>query len=153
MTDNILTNKYFVIALIIAFIVLLFLYSQKRTCAIEGMKNIEQANKNTTNPWTDDKVESKYKNIDDDDDKDKYAKKTHPERYLNRTDETHLALLEFGGDNYARINGRRSTINGIPQPLDMRPDLSQCQPCVCPGDSDSDSDYPVRKRGRRNRRY
>lgn len=106
MADSIFTNKYFVMALLVIIIVLLYLYSQTRNCInnnnyIKPVENMDNLNND--------------KKMDDD---------IEWNDYMN-----YYTLLEFGGDNYGRFPRRKSTINGIPQPLDMRPDLSQCQPC------------------------
>ena len=143
MSENFLTNKYFVIALIIALIVLLYLYSRKRSCAIEGMKNLNLVGQFNGK-------ESLSVNNINNNNKPKY----NDNKYSKENNQNYGTYLEFGGDGYNRISNRRkSTINNIPQPLDMRPDLSQCQPCICPQYSDSDSDYsPARRRSRRHRR-
>lgn len=112
MSDTIFTNEYFVIALMVAFIILLYLYSQTRSCIIENTKRSTVKEEFTkTNTL-----------IMNDSNKDAINK-------ITMNDDNQYTLLEFGGDNYGRYYKRKSTINGIPQPLDMRPDLSQCQPC------------------------
>lgn len=45
MFSDVISNKYFIIALIIALIVLLYLYSQKKTCEIEGMQSLQKNTK------------------------------------------------------------------------------------------------------------
>ena len=113
--EDIITNKYFVIALIIALIVVLFLYSQKK-CRIEGMRNIELIKSgDMEKAWTEDCYGNyKFGN----------SKKND---YLKRRDE----LLEKYLDNeYQRISKKN---NDFPMPMDDRPDLGNCQPCApCP---------------------
>ena len=114
MSDTIFSNKYFVIALMIIIIILLYLYSQNRSCLIENIKrsNIREKYDQTKIPVPQTPVV------------------TNTHHKIDMDNDNYYTLLEFGGDNYGRYNRRKSIINGIPQPLDMRPDLSQCQPCT-----------------------
>lgn len=121
MSDTIFTNKYFVIALMIAFIILLYLYSQTRSCTIENAKNSNSREKFTKFTKVNNPLMEKT---------DSPAKTQADNKIVMNDDDNFYTLMEFGGDNYGRGNKRKSIINGIPQPLDMRPDLSQCQPCI-----------------------
>ena len=183
MFDNIVSNKYLIIALIIALIVVIYLYMQKRSCEVEGMKNIDLTplphqlsekpwvnnnnnnnnnNSNNSNNSNNDN-DNKYKTNGNKFDKnaDAIAKKRYGNnKQLKRADEIYNIYVDSDDElqnpnkiitgnrrKQQTVHRRRSTINGIPQPLDMRPDLGPCQPCICPGDSDSTSDdKPKRKR-------
>lgn len=60
------TNKYFVLALILAIIVLVYLYFRKKTCSIEGMQNVDLSTLSQNmaeKPWTDDVNSSGYKTV------------------------------------------------------------------------------------------
>lgn len=70
MFDNLTTNKYLIIALAIALIVVLFLYNQKNICSTEKMDNINLNSKTMVEkPWTDDNDTEIYKKVDNDFDK------------------------------------------------------------------------------------
>ncbi|XWV24822.1 hypothetical protein QJ856_gp0961 [Tupanvirus deep ocean] len=155
MFDNIVSNKYFIIALVIALVVVIYLYSQKKSCEIEGMKNLDLtplSHELVEKPWTEDENDGKYKSVNNKFDKhaDQYNKrKTNKNNnYLKRKDEIFQEYIEY--DSYEDVipenkKQRRKRVypnnnNDIPKPLDNRPDLSQCQPCVCPGDDDYDDD-------------
>ena len=187
MFEDIVSNKYFVIALIIALIVVIYLYVQKKSCGIEGMRNVDLSQTSqelTEKPWTEDKTDDKYKSVNNKFDRDadeNTRKKTGKSSHLKRTDESYLSRVDDqenirerqvkmadSRNDFAkssrkyveyRVHGDagdgeadkhmvlRIYEKDIPRPIDTRPDLSQCQPCVCPGDKkqrryrdDSDSD-------------
>ena len=141
MFDDIVSNKYFIIALIIALIVVIYLYTQKQSCAVEGMRNIDLTQlpyKLDEKPWVDNKT-----------DKSVAPQKKNCNKQTKRTDEIYNMYIESDSitepvKKRKQSKRRKSTVNGIPQPLDMRPDLSQCQPCICPGDSSDSDDSPKR---------
>jgi len=208
--DNLLSNKYFCIAIIIALIIVVYLYSQKKPCEIEGMRHVDLtplAQELTEHPWTNrvDESNNKEYNNQFDEFADEYTnlKLTkngyRPQNYLKRSDVAYEKYIEnerytphvpntyrfnryrqhsdpirsrrtsLGprsaplGPRSARLGPRSAPLgprrprqnldeyDDIPKPLDRRPDLSQCQPCVCPQDSlistedDSDSEYQQRK--------
>ena len=67
MFDNLLECKYLIIILIIALIVVLYLYNKKKSCQVtEGMHNIDfpWEKSNTMYPWARD-GETKYRRVDD----------------------------------------------------------------------------------------
>lgn len=187
--DNLLSNKYFCIAIIIALIIVVYLYSQKKSCDVEGMRHLDLtplAQELTEHPWTNrvDESNNKEYNNQFDEFADEYTnlKLTkngyRPQNYLKRSDVAYEKYIEnerytphvpntYRFNRYqqhsvpirsrsASTRSRRPRQNldeydDIPKPLDRRPDLSQCQPCVCPRDSlistedDSDSEYRRRK--------
>ena len=159
MLDNIISNKYFVIALIIALIVIIYLYSQKKSCSIEPMRNIDVtvvSDEIDEKPWAEDGNNGKYRRVDNGTRSCKQNKYNSRNKnngknrgILKRTDENYGKYIENENNNRQKKRGRID--NDIPQPLDMRPDLSQCQPCICPGDDDSDSDEEYENKRRRNR--
>jgi hypothetical protein len=174
MFDNVISNKYFIIALIIALIVVLYLYSQKKSCNVEGMKNVDLSSLSqeiAENPWTNDANDGKYKSVNNK--FDRYAdhntkKKTGQNNFLKRKDEVYQDYVAYDGYEELipeNIRQKRKTMsmpinsNEVPKPLDKRPDLSQCQPCICPGDilddddDDEDDEYKYRqKRKRKNKK-
>lgn len=162
MFEDLASNKYFVIALIIAVIVLIYLYSQKKSCGIEKMENIDltpQSHNLSEKPWAESASDT-YKRVNNkfdlNADATTKAKLGHDVNYIQRADQS--------WQNYFDTNNeiKRGSNRSIPQPLDDRPDLSQCQPCVCPKpnkwrkyisddsddseDSDGDYEYIVRKK-------
>ncbi len=158
MFDNIASNKYLIIVLIIIIIILLFLYSRKRSCRVEGMKNVDLTIHDdiTEHPWADDYDDSEFKSINNKTDKF-YQNKNRNGPHLRSRDQIYK---EYDGHNKSshitnhtsnktrqvkkpskiKSNKINSNWNQWPKPLDDRPDLSQCQPCICPGDLDSDND-------------
>lgn len=104
--DNIITNKWFVVALIIALIVVIYLYSQKK-CGTESMCNLDLITLPQKVP--------KYK--------------------LNQPNFKAWNRNEIGYHKYdetSETSDSDTTDENYPKPLDTRPDLSQCQPCkVC----------------------
>lgn len=135
--NNLLTNKYFCIAVLIALLVVVFFYLRKRSCETEGMKNF------STN-WMD-KLRNKwfhkresYQQSNDSKEKDKLgrpkkSKKGH-ESFLRESDYG----PEFDRDLLDRIQDtpprKKRADENNPKPLDPRPDLGNCPPCICPGD-------------------
>ena len=154
MFDNIVSNKYFIIALVIALIVVIYLYSQKKSCDVEGMSNLNLTSLSqeiTEKPWTEDDSDGKYKSVNK---LDKYADRNTKKKtgkngnFLRRKDEVYDQYMKYDGyeimipENVRQRRKRSSTnYNNIPRPLDDRQDLSQCQPCICPQDDDDDDDY------------
>ena len=65
--DNLLTNKYFCIAVLIALIIVIYLYSQSNYCSIEGMEKVDLtplAQELVEHPWTNDVGGSTYGKYD-----------------------------------------------------------------------------------------
>ena len=167
-------NKYVIIALIIALIVVLYLYSQKKSCDVEGMKNIDLtplSQELVEKPWednrTDNVIDGKYKSVNNNFDKfaDQHTKKkTGRNNTLKRRDEIFQEYVKYDGYDTVipeNISQKRKIMpinsNEVPKPLDDRPDLSQCQPCICPGDDDDDDDddyelYKLKKQRKKNAR-
>jgi len=159
MFEKLLTNKYFCVAIIVALIVVLFLYSQKKSCDVEGMQNVDLTplgQELAEAPWTTDKGGRKHKSVGNK--FDKYADlynilklKKHGYSYtdfLKRADDSYRTYVE--NENYSPLDEdhltgkRRPPLDDIPRPIDTHPELSQCQPCICPQDriraTDDDSD-------------
>lgn len=109
------TCKYLIIALVIALIIVLYLYFQKKSYKFEGMNNI---------PWTDNKSQYSKINMPSNERKKELQEKYMKDDLTDNVDHSKL----------------KKTYKNIPQPMDDRPDLSQCQPCICNCYSDSDSD-------------
>lgn len=149
MFDNILTNRYLMIALIIALIVVLFMYIQKGSCNTEGMDNVDLtplAQELTEKPWTNREGGGDQRRVDNKFDKfaDKYVRNKLKKEgidappFLTRLDQKYRAYMEKHGKTNVHMDrpfydqyedGDFDTV--IPKPLDSRPDLSQCQPCRC----------------------
>jgi hypothetical protein len=160
--DRLLTNKYFCIAILIALAVVLFLYSQKDSCNVEPMQNLNLtplSQELNMHPWTDNLDGSKYGRVDtefnayaDDHTKKRLQKSTN---FLPRSDVTFMnyamsdsdisdSLVSSETPVVKKRSHKRHQLNkytrhshkskgSYPQPIDMRPDLSQCQPCApCP---------------------
>lgn len=120
MNDGILSNKYFVIALIIALVVVIYLYVQKRSCKFEGMRNIDLSSEMIERPWAeDDDIHGRYKSVNRRNYRNSYRKK------ILDKDELYEKYSEKYDDNDKKVRKSR-----LPKPMDDRPDLSQCQ-CVC----------------------
>ena len=147
--DNFLTNKWFVIALIIALGVVIYMYSQKK-CGVEGMRNVDLtplSHQLSEKPWTDDSNNSRYKTVNNEFDQnaDQESKRKFGNNQLKRQDLVYQNFSEYNEDDdetldFVQRKQRKSSIDydNYPKPLDTRPDLSQCQPCkpcVCPGDN------------------
>ncbi len=146
--DKILTNKYFCIAILIALAVVIYLYSQNKSCDIEGMQNVDLtplAQELTSGPWTDEPGSSTYGRVGTKFDKyaDKFSKANLKRRgykftnFLLSSDADYLGYVSDSSgsdtlaDTSAKSNRRRTNRSSrrIPRPFNDRPDLSQCQPC------------------------
>lgn len=167
------TCKYLIIALIIALLVMVYLYLTKKTYKTEGMNNIEH-------PWAE-PGETQYRSVNRTNRPNKnYVKRKDElyDRYVRGNDSINHDLDKIDNEkiNYKKTNENnvgekispkskdiidiRRDLNenkfNIPQPLDDRPDLSQCQPCICDRDSDSESDIiyikAKRNKSKKNRR-
>lgn len=123
MFEDLVCNKYFVIALIAIIIILLFLYIRKRSCGFEGMENIDAQNLDIENAWDGNNVS-------------KYRRKHHLNYGLQSKDEVYRQYMNFNKGN----NGNTpKKMKYTAKPIDNRPDLGNCvpcEPCVCPGDLD-----------------
>ena len=135
MFDKLLTNKYFCLSLILLLLVVLYLYTQKNSCDVETMRNVDLTpliQEVSEDPWTDDKTGLEYRKVGDKFDKmaDHLTKLKLKKngysytKFLGRSDESlknYLSREEFSSES-------------VPKPLDSHPELSQCQPCKCPQD-------------------
>lgn len=166
MFDNLLTNKYFCIAVLIALIIILYLYSQKKSCDVEGMQNIDltpQAQELSQPPWTNRKEGGDHRTYNNKFDKfaDWYTEKKLKKNgfsftdYLKRDDQRYLEYARGEGDRgLAQWDGRQGrgprrdydgyAQDGLPRPMDSLPQINGYQSCEYPGDklmsSDGDSD-------------
>lgn len=114
MLENILTNKYFVIALIFALFILFFLYIQNRPCKIECMRNID------LEPLPCEAEEKLY-----DGNYKKVGKNVTSKRKTKKS--------KRDVNNSEEKPSKLGTLNGkSPQPYNASSKLDQCQPCVCP---------------------
>lgn len=148
MLDNLLTNKYFCIAIVIALVLILYMYHTKQSCNIEGMSNVDLtplAQELTKKPWAEQKNTSSYELVGPNEfnnNVDKYVKQK-----LKKNGYKYMTPLERKDQIYEQsknLKKKKHTIKKDPVPLDNHPELSQCQPCKCEltdTDSDSDSDY------------
>lgn len=104
MFENITFDKYLIIALIIIIILLIYLFYKRTSSEIEGMKNINYS-------------------------------------YLNQNYDNEIypwgKISDIG--TYRTVNHKnklkdkyKNYIQDLPEPFNDRPDLSQCQPCICP---------------------
>ena len=160
MLDELISNKYFVIALIIALILVLYLYSRKKSCELEGMKNIDLTPLSTNRNYNNKRVKQCNKNErDNDNDNGQVFNSDRDNNNNNNNNNNNYRVIDrdekFKTDkNFKKYLRKRlrSKRSNYPRPLNDRPDLSQCQPCICPGgkkgfrlneldfDDDSDSD-------------
>jgi len=163
MFDNIVSNKYFVIALVIALIVIIYLYSQKKSCNVENMQNLSPLTSNIDEkPWASDSDTGKYRSVKN------YLNKKLKNPKRKRKDEIYQKYMENNDDydltSKKNIRQKRrknksknvplAGLQYVPQPVDDRPDLSQCQPCICPGDSsDSDSESDINYKLIKNNKF
>lgn len=159
MFDNIVSNKYFVIALVITVIVVLYLYSRKKSCNIEGMQNVDLLRtppKIDEMPWANDYETGKYRNIDKH--PKKHNKKINKNNYLKRKDLLYRQYAKHDNDNIDIHKRKRQNQSNISNPqrgkVYWESDsqiLGQCQPCICPKNDESDSssseedNYPIKK--------
>jgi len=155
--DSILTNKYFCIAILIALAILLYLYSQNRSCEIEQMRTVDLtplAQELSSAPWTDDVSDgSDYGRVGTKFDKmaDAYTKAKLKKNGFKITGNVPRIDVEFNrlqnsdnSSNTSDSSGSDSNSSNsasptkksrvrkqyrLPRPLNDRPDLSQCVPC------------------------
>lgn len=139
MWDTLFTNKYFCLAMLVAFGVVAFLYMQKENCNIEGMRNVDLsvlAPELTESPWTSRTDGDDHKIVNNKFDKlaDKYVQaklKHHGYSVTKPLSRSDVSFGKYMQENYGSLKGKKKK-SSVPQPLDTRPDLSQCQPCKCP---------------------
>lgn len=148
--DNLLTNKYFCIAVIIALIVVIYLYSQKKSCDVEGMQNVDLtplAQELTEAPWTNRRDGGNHKEVGNRFDRfaDSYTKSKLQKNgygytdFLGRSDDTFRDYMDqqnddvLGNNNFdGRIEDEILGGNQIPGAYRDRSDLSQYQQgCRC----------------------
>lgn len=165
MFDNIASNKYLIIALLIALIVVLYLYNQKKSCDVEGMSNISfdsGAPELTETPWTDDENnDGKYKLVNNSFDRyaDQYVqKKTGRGNFLKRKDEMFNQYDKDDDVPALKKQTRRKNMNRSPKPVNDRQDLEKYQSCICPqtrddDESDDDDEYFHSRRSKNKRLY
>jgi len=158
--DNLLTNKYFCIAVIIALLVVIYLYSRKNSCSTEGMQDVDLtplAQELTETPWTNRNGGGMHKDVNNRFDKfaDRYTKKKLKDEgysytdFLKRSDQSYEKYMEYDGyetmmpEKQRRLMGKKMQKN------------KGCQPCICPQDniivsedsySESESERPIRGR-------
>lgn len=157
MFDNLLTNRYFCIAIIIALLIVLYLYSQQKSCGVEGMQNIDLtplAQELTETPWTNDPEGGNYKKYDNKFDKfaDMYTKEK-----LKKNGYKYTNFLESEGERYIQyakkdkddeilkyMEGIKRMNSALPKPTESK-GSKQCQPYKYPkskliSDDESDSE-------------
>ncbi|AGC02060.1 hypothetical protein H012_gp399 [Acanthamoeba polyphaga moumouvirus] len=150
MSENIFTNKYFVIALIILIIILLFLYIQSRSRRVEGMKNLDINNPTQTlaeRPWEGGDDESGYKKVNNKFDRfvDTIINKEKRQQTPNKQDLLNR-LIEEDAETIIITKRKNNSQTNIPQPFDSYSRYNECPPCVCPQDryiADNDSEQKV----------
>lgn len=135
MFDNILSNKYFVIALFIALCVVIYLYYRKKSCDVESMDLIPLSPEVSERPWL---KEETYK-----------PKKVNGLKRLDEIYHKHMQDSGFldvmpGDDTNKKIKVLRKKNN--------RPSIKEYQPCICPqldvSDEFDEDDYIIyNKRG------
>lgn len=190
--DHILTNKYFCIAILIALAVLLYLYSQNRSCEIETMRTVDLtplAQELNSPPWTNSldpsnygKVNTKFDLMADAYTKAKLIKNGYRVKNNVPSDSQEFAKYQRSETSPASTSasdsasdsmtvtdsesdsatdskfGRRNRFRSrnqfrLPQPLNDRPDLSQCVPCPpCGGAKSSRRANRIRNRNRNRNR-
>lgn len=164
MLDNLLQNKYFCIAIILALGWTVYMYSKKNSCDVEEMRNLDltpTAQELTETAWTTKRGASDYKEVNNKFDKfaDEFTKKKLLKNGYKVTD-----FLKRSDDKFIEYSEREGfkSESDIPRPHDSRPDLSQCQPCNCKtdklmaidSDSDSESDQVIviKKKSKKNKK-
>lgn len=110
MFENITFDKYLIIALIIIIILLIYLFYKRTSADIEGMKNIKYA----------------YLNQNEDNEIYPWGKINDVGTYRTVKKEDKIK------EKY------KDYIQNLPEPYNDRPDLSQCQPCICPKPLDTE---------------
>lgn len=121
MFDKLVCNKYFVIALIVIIIVLLFLYLRKKSCGVEKMENVDLTlHKSGVEDAVNDVTKYRADNKD-----------------IKPKDEVYQKYLDF--DKHEEPKPKQQKKLKL-RPIDNRPDLGNCAPCICPNDRRSD-DY------------
>lgn len=166
--EKLLTNKYFCIAILIALVVMIYLYSQSDYCSMEPMQNVDLtplAQEFSETPWTNGADGSKFSAVDTTFDthtdaftKNKLKKNGYNvANFLPRTDVAYMNYINSDSNSSElspttastpikkkstkKKSKSKSTSKSksrakshphfhLPQPLDDRPDLSQCQPCA-----------------------
>lgn len=146
MFEELLSNRYFTIALIIALALFVYMYTQKETC--EGMRNVDLtplAQELTEKPWVN-RSTGDHKRVGNAFDRvaDKYVKLKLKKNgydytdFLQRSDERFVEYDREGFDTTdedarkpMKKLSKSKPKTSIPMPLDDHPELSQCQPCKC----------------------
>lgn len=137
--DNILTNKYFCLAIIIALGIMVYLYNARDSCSIEGMDNVDLsvlAPELIDSPW-ETEGEDYYRSVNSKFNKnaDMVVKKrlNKDVQFLKNSDQTF--------QTYEALNKKNNKMqSSFPMPKDDHPELSQCQPCNCDNISTDSSD-------------
>jgi len=102
------------IAIIVVFIILIIIIFSlywKKSRSIENMKNINSLDELVDRPWTNSRTGDRYRKVN--------TAKAKRQKKLYDQEERYIS-----GDGFRKSRD--------PIPLDDRPDLSQCQPCICP---------------------
>lgn len=161
MFDNLLECKYLIIILIVALIIVLYLYSKQKSCHVkEGMHNVDfpWEKNDTIYPWARD-GEAKYRSVDDyyhpenqKKLKNKYKVFEEDEDYTIKTNKN-IIHEQYKFDEIYTSSDEE---DNLPQPIDTRPDLAQCQkryqcpPCNCnKDDHDFDKEFKKTRRIRK----
>jgi hypothetical protein len=144
MFDELLTNKYFCAALMIALALGVYMYMTKSSCGIEGMRNVDLSplsHEIIETPWVERQSGPNKKYVNNDFDKyadDHSKKKLKKNKYSytdwkKRSDERYVDYVN-NIHNSGHKPKTKNTPGLYPKPIDDRPDLSQCQPCRCDTD-------------------
>lgn len=132
--ETLLTNKYFCVAVLVALVVMVYLYiNQTDYCSVEGLQNVNLTplgQELVKDPGTN-RVNDKF-----DREADAYVKNKHKiKNFLPRADVSYRKYMESSDEIDSTPihlkHRKKSSHSFYPQPLDTRPDLSQCQPCKC----------------------
>lgn len=172
--EKFLTNKYFCLAVIIALVVVTYLYTQKtNSCKIEGMRNVDfsmLAPELTDRPWADadelryKRVGGRFDKLADETTKQNLAKAGYaPVDFLKSTSQVYDSYIKYEAvDDQVR---KERYGKGVPTGYDRRDqqmtlrDESKCKPCKCDVDLEEDSEeseeieYRPRKSKRNRRKY
>ena len=128
--DSFLTNKYFCLAVLIALVVVTYLYTQKSdSCKVEGMRNVDfsmLAPELTDKPWAD-SDELKYKRVGGKFDKlaDETTKRNlaargyKPVDFLKSTGQVYDTYIKYESvEDQVRNEKYGSKDNGVPTGFD-----------------------------------
>lgn len=118
MSDCNVSNKILIVALIIAIVIIIFLYMQKNSCKVEKMSHITDSDYEIEHPWS-----------DDSEDDSGYRKVNYKQnRLLRHRNNKNYQKNKFSIQNATMF----SEVENDPKPANDKYDLCPpCPPCHC----------------------